>query len=503
MLILNLHWERLQKLMSKFYLLSIVLIIAFSSYIAGFFTKEHQSRNSYEQCIEPGAPLTDQKVTWNGSVYFLIKKNARVPGPASSVNMKPGEEDKFTLAMEALRPEKTTDTNEEVFTLKKPNFFGDPDIAFNNRLIVYVKKRIDVDDGATYFDIFLKQGENLQSPSYKFIRECKRSGGVSVVGLSEILDSFPPAGFNTDGTDNRFTNTSGVRFQPSYKYERDVPKKRTEDVERFLGVSQNVARLQVKKSGSSITLPFHMHLGILYLIDGQDAYTYTFSSETISLDQKNPDQSIQLRKVQVLESPLYSWWTPECKPAIYLYPEHPMDVHVVVEPKGYFTLTIPQYPKDGWRVFARPNGDIFIDNKVYPYLYYESQIDNQFVKKPQKGFVIEYDRLLKLYDEILPQLGLNENEAADFKEYWGRVLPKSPYYFVGIMERNDIDSIEPLTITPKPATILRVRLFFEPLKNWVAVTTPVLTAPQRSGFSVVEWGGLVQVDKESTFACSQ
>lgn len=195
-------------------------------------------------------------------------------------------------------------------------------------------------------------------------------------------------------------------------------------------------------------------------------------------------------------------WDIHCKPAVYLYPKQTTLVNVKVFPKGELTLTIPPYPSQGWDVIAHPDGRIFVDGKQYPYLYYEAKIEDSSFKKPEKGFVVAFNELSDLYDKLLPKLGLNAKEAFEFKQYWEKTLPYSPYYFVGVMEKIDIDAIEPLIINPKPDSILRVHLYFEPLSNPKQIEEPELKTPARVGFVASEWGGLLKVDETSNFTCS-
>lgn len=195
-------------------------------------------------------------------------------------------------------------------------------------------------------------------------------------------------------------------------------------------------------------------------------------------------------------------WLSECKPAIYLYPEEKTTVHVRVEPKGYFTLTIPEYPKEGWVIKAEPGGELSVNGQIYPYLYYESKLFRSEVSSPSKGFAVPYEELSEFFADVLPKLGLNEKESTDFVDYWTKALPKSPYYFVGLVERSDIDQIEKLTIDPIPDSVNRIRFFFKPLETPVAVEPPPIDKQERYGFSVVEWGGVVDLS-DKDFVCSQ
>jgi hypothetical protein len=141
--------------------------------------------------------------------------------------------------------------------------------------------------------------------------------------------------------------------------------------------------------------------------------------------------------------------------------------------------------------------------KEFPYLYYEAEIPDSEFSKPTKGYVASYSELDSLYSTILPKLGLNAKETADFKEYWSKYLPFSPYYFVGVMPVSEVDKIEKLTISPEPDTTIRVRVYFEPLKERKLVDAPSVATPARSGFTAVEWGGMVKMQPGANFTCSQ
>lgn len=212
-----------------------------------------------------------------------------------------------------------------------------------------------------------------------------------------------------------------------------------------------------------------------------------------------------------------AWWVPHCKPAIYFYPEQEIKANVqVVIPQGEFLYTDPVYPEGGWNIFAKPNGDIIYrgnlkDSKgkvnygdgVFPYLYYEARIHDSAIEKPTKGFVKKYEELSGFYNELLPKLGLNAKETKEFKEYWLKALPKSPYYFIGIVSQKNLDEIEPLTITPKQDTTIRVSLYFEALDKRHSVKAPEIQTPERKGFTVVEWGGMFKRDQDHSFTCLQ
>lgn len=216
---------------------------------------------------------------------------------------------------------------------------------------------------------------------------------------------------------------------------------------------------------------------------------------------------------------LQAWWVPHCKPAVYLYPKNKQLVNVRIKPLGELGYTDPVYPQgSGWTVTAYPDGALRIPNAQYPmsndqydYLYYESKLFDSEIRKPGYGWVVkglrdknqELRDIEELFDEILPKLGLNEKEASDFKEYWLKTLPESPYYFVGLVDKGERDRLEELLVTPKPDTSIRFSLYFEPLENPVSVFEPVINTPKREGFTLVDWGGMIKLHKDTPFTCSQ
>lgn len=196
-----------------------------------------------------------------------------------------------------------------------------------------------------------------------------------------------------------------------------------------------------------------------------------------------------------------TWLSPYCKPAIYLYPEKKTEINVSVYPQGTMLLTIPPYPKTGWDVVAEPNGDIYHQNKRFDYLYYEASIPDQLIQKPDKGYIIAYEEREAFLKDLVTKLGLNEKETRQFVQYWVPILPKSSYYFVGIIPVSNLHEISPLLITPKPKNLIRVTLYFQALDAKEYVAPPLILPVQRDGFTAVEWGGIVKQDKNHPFSC--
>ncbi len=181
-----------------------------------------------------------------------------------------------------------------------------------------------------------------------------------------------------------------------------------------------------------------------------------------------------------------------CKPVIYFYPEKDELLSVKVQPNGGFTFSKPTYD-NGWNVKAFKDGKILDLNskKEYDYLFWEGMGLNYPIK--DEGWVVKKENLNLFLGDKLKVLGLNEKEIKDFKKYWIERLNEKPYYKLSFLTRDEFDRIAPLSISPvNPRNVIRVMMTAEGLDNFITIPKQELPeTPERSGFTVVEWGGAV------------
>lgn len=193
-------------------------------------------------------------------------------------------------------------------------------------------------------------------------------------------------------------------------------------------------------------------------------------------------------------------WVKESKPAIYIYPQKTSSVNVKLAPKGYLTVSDPPYnPIFGWNIIANPDGTIiqlpttnYQLPTIYSYLYYEANLSEK--PDPKEGFVIGKNELQNFFDETLPATGLNDKEIMDFKEYWLSRLTKldTGYFLIYFLSKDEIERIEPVSISLPIQTSIRIRTYFKPIKDMISLPIQNLPpAPKRTGNIMVEWGGIL------------
>ena len=91
-------------------------------------------------------------------------------------------------------------------------------------------------------------------------------------------------------------------------------------------------------------------------------------------------------------------------------------------------------------------------------------------------------------ENALARLGLTRREANEFIVYWLPMMEQNPYNVISFQTENYADTAE-LTVSPEPDTLLRVFMAWKGTEKFVELPAQELTAPERTGFTVVEWGG--------------
>jgi hypothetical protein len=253
-----------------------------------------------------------------------------------------------------------------------------------------------------------------------------------------------------------------------------------------------------------------------------DSITYDVFSIVTEVKPKGLTLQLGTFSPALPKSRWFNIYLPESKPVIYLYPERSTKLTVKLNPAGRLTVSDPPYdPEKGWEVIAYPNGKIqqlnneatrlaarqMEQSRAYPYLYYESEVRGYEI--PKEGIIIEKESLGEFFQETLPELGLRGKEIADFSDYWlGRLLPlNKPFFFVTFLPQEQIEKIDPLIIRPisqttkqsdsapdgaGPDSSIRIRVYFKPLDKPIEISPQISSIPpERRGFTVVEWGGIL------------
>jgi hypothetical protein len=185
------------------------------------------------------------------------------------------------------------------------------------------------------------------------------------------------------------------------------------------------------------------------------------------------------------------------KPVVYLYPTQETSVNVRVNFKGELTHTYPKYnAAQGWTVTAKPDGELRDEktSKIYYNLFWEGESSYKY--NLNTGFVVKGEDVADFLDESLAKLGLNRREANEFITFWLPEMEQNKYNLVHF-STSEYVAQAPLQISPKADTEIRVFMVYQPLDAPVNIAPQTLTAPARKGFTLVEWGGMMQKRDEN------
>ncbi|MBQ3664621.1 MAG: hypothetical protein II919_00765 [Lachnospiraceae bacterium] len=183
------------------------------------------------------------------------------------------------------------------------------------------------------------------------------------------------------------------------------------------------------------------------------------------------------------------------KPNIYIYANAPKEVTVTFLRPDLLTKTIPDY-RGLWHVNVLGDGCLenvhdnqYEDHQNYGYLFYESQTQTYFFQK-EEAWLIHADTRKEQYEEILSEYGFNEQEIADFVEFWTEKLPQGTDYVMYPQETEIVDRAMPLTITPMPESCERLWFVFETYEGQEYEEAKAQRM-EREDYAVVEWGGVI------------
>lgn len=181
----------------------------------------------------------------------------------------------------------------------------------------------------------------------------------------------------------------------------------------------------------------------------------------------------------------------EEKPVIYLYPDRKTDVTVSLDNKGGLTCVYPSPDvktdtEAVWNVTADKDGTITKDGQMYNYLYWEGRNKGNF--DFSKGFCVKGSDTAAFLDKALEKLGLNRREANEFIVYWLPQMEKNEYNVISF-QTDAYTRDARLHVDPEPDTMIRVFMAWYGTNEKISLPEQELSAPERKGFTVVEWGG--------------
>ena len=177
------------------------------------------------------------------------------------------------------------------------------------------------------------------------------------------------------------------------------------------------------------------------------------------------------------------------KPIIYFYPEEEMDLKVTYVEEERLLTTYPKYD-NGWDMHLKEDGNFTIkgSNREYYALYFDEIGD--FVWDWSEGFYVTKENAITILEEKMDYIGYTNREVDEFIMYWLPVLEnneKSLIYFEQTEERTEEC---PLEFSIAPTSLIRTLIHIKKVDEETPIKEQELRHYERTGFTVVEWGGV-------------
>ena len=196
------------------------------------------------------------------------------------------------------------------------------------------------------------------------------------------------------------------------------------------------------------------------------------------------------------------------KPNIYIYPDFSSQQTTVVDGSrvvetnvtltinnGTLTSSWPesvlQNGKYNWHVYAGEDGTIYDSNgNEYSYLFWEGT--SNWEPDFSKGFCVRGDETAAFLRSNLSRMGLTPREYNEFIVYWAPRMQGNKYNLISFQGLEYTNAC-PLCIKDSegnaPNSMLRVMMAWKPADSKVTIEAQTFVPFDRTGFTVVEWGG--------------
>ncbi len=177
------------------------------------------------------------------------------------------------------------------------------------------------------------------------------------------------------------------------------------------------------------------------------------------------------------------------KPVIYVYPQDKQQTSIHLNITGELGFTYPKY-NNGWNFIADPDGTIHMNDKEYHYLFWDGSMGiNNSTTKWEEGFIVERDSLVPFFEEKLKLMGLNSKETEDYITYWCPRMVANEKNYIHFMFNEEYNKYAGLEVNPAPDKLFRVFMLWTKAEDNTTVIPQGIQSFERSGFTVVEWGG--------------
>ncbi len=190
------------------------------------------------------------------------------------------------------------------------------------------------------------------------------------------------------------------------------------------------------------------------------------------------------------------------KPVLYFHSDIEREFSLNVIPTNDFTFTYPSIG-DGWTGKIHTDGSLTVNNKNYPYLFWEA--GQKYAFKPStNGYHLKKEQYVAFLEKKCDEFGFNSTERTDFITFWGMKMQNHEELFVQFIFDESCDQFGTLNFEEQPDVLRRVYMMISPWNSYFSPylkDIPFETMP-KANYSVLEWGGYEFQIEENAFTAN-
>jgi len=198
------------------------------------------------------------------------------------------------------------------------------------------------------------------------------------------------------------------------------------------------------------------------------------------------------------DEPGYNGGGYEEKPVTYFYSKD--SKNVLFDVKTKLVKTIPEPDEQGWELFLKNNKMYHKENEI-PNVFWEGKTP-QVRLQTNEGWLIETKNLGQFFRDNMTEMGFQKHEIDECVDYWQNRFQKKYVEIYLAFVKQDKNHQEsnangahyqmdfPETIEPQPDHLFRISYYFRETNELKNLNTPIVPKMNRTGFYIVEWGGM-------------
>lgn len=183
------------------------------------------------------------------------------------------------------------------------------------------------------------------------------------------------------------------------------------------------------------------------------------------------------------------------KPVVYFFTDKEIDsVKLKLTTDGSIYFSYPEY-HDGWNFSIKPPGVIKINDKTFPYLFWEAEFRN--ISKQinfNDGFTVETSYLINFFDSLLNALNFPSSMISDFITYWCPKMMQFEVVDIRFLINNNCNALANYTIVPPPNNFYRIYMIWKPSNGNELMQHESIPLFEVNGYTALEWGGMLVLE---------